>query len=937
MEELPLRILMAAELPLVMAGRIAQFEGNEGTTDFVFNVQRTSTSGSASVSYRTADSTARAGSDYIATSGKVTFAPGEYLKKVTVKVIGDIERENAEYFTLQLFNPSGVRVSSDWFGEGAIGNDDGDPNAHFELPNAPDFINENAGSIDFELKKVGNPDVTISINYTTQEHRHMPFPQYGARAGKDFIHTAGTLVLGPGEMAKTISVPIIDDAVAEPNKTFRFVFFGEDEWRWDNPSIYIQLSDDDPATISLEADPFVMLDEAGQRVMRFTARQSTESALHASASFATEDGSAAAGIDYWEWSARVEMQGGLEPRYIDVPIWNPQEADPPLEFHLRITSINNAVPATPFATAAIRYDHQEPAVRGAIDSSIADSTLVRANLTFHDNFRVRASSITGRPLIYMRGPSGYRTDCDYRNQANLVDGSSIDVPCDFAAPGGIWDASDDGSYAIYVAGEQVRDVAGNTMAGDVVAGFDVVDGQLHPTDIMVNSVAGDEGQNGTNEFVFDVVLFEPPIQEVSVDYLTADMTAEAGNDYIATSGTLRYASGETVKRVTVQSLGDTDREYPESFALVLTSANGAVLTEGFRSLGTIENDDGDPDAHFEFSQPLFPVVSENSGRLTLEIRKVGNPDKTISTSCSTQTLSSADAARAGTDFEPMNQTIILGPGELLQTVHIALVDDEAVEPIERFKLVCGQEFLIQVNDDEKATLRVSAEPFVRYLGGVTPWILVFPVKLSAPSSFDVSFDFQTEDGSALAGAQYHANWGHQEIPRGQTEYLITVALAGKPAENPQREFSVKLTNVEGAVADNVSASGAIRYDRARPKIVMNRFTAPRRGDRKLFADFTYSDNFKMPTWFIDDFDIFVKGPKGFVAECSARAPLNHTDETRLFVPCAFSAPGGRWDWRDNGSYSFHVNGAGISDSAGNRLGQKLVRKFVINLRKHKAR
>lgn len=50
------------------------------------------------VRWRTADGTARAGSDYTARSGKVVFAPGERVKKVTVPVLHDVVPERTEYF-----------------------------------------------------------------------------------------------------------------------------------------------------------------------------------------------------------------------------------------------------------------------------------------------------------------------------------------------------------------------------------------------------------------------------------------------------------------------------------------------------------------------------------------------------------------------------------------------------------------------------------------------------------------------------------------------------------------------------------------------------------------------------------------------------------------------------------------------------------------------
>ena len=49
------------------------------------DLTRTST-----VNFATSDGTAKAGIDYVATSGTLTFAPGETSKTVTVSVINDV-------------------------------------------------------------------------------------------------------------------------------------------------------------------------------------------------------------------------------------------------------------------------------------------------------------------------------------------------------------------------------------------------------------------------------------------------------------------------------------------------------------------------------------------------------------------------------------------------------------------------------------------------------------------------------------------------------------------------------------------------------------------------------------------------------------------------------------------------------------------------------
>ena len=101
-------------------------EGNAGTTPFVFTVALSEASASpVTVDFATRNGTAVAGGDYIATSGSLTFAPGELTKQVTVLVNGDTTVEEIELFFVDLSNAGGATIG-DAEGLGRIFNDDAD-------------------------------------------------------------------------------------------------------------------------------------------------------------------------------------------------------------------------------------------------------------------------------------------------------------------------------------------------------------------------------------------------------------------------------------------------------------------------------------------------------------------------------------------------------------------------------------------------------------------------------------------------------------------------------------------------------------------------------------------------------------------------------------------------------------------------------------------
>src|ERR1044071_10364322 len=69
-----------------------------------------------------------------------------------------------------------------------------------------------------------------------------------------------------------------------------------------------------------------------------------------------------------------------------------------------------------------------------------------------------------------------------------------------------------------------------------------------PSIQMTNSFIEMEGANGPYN-VFNVTLSHPSYQTITVNYATADGTAVAGSDYVATTGTVTIHPGETTHRV----------------------------------------------------------------------------------------------------------------------------------------------------------------------------------------------------------------------------------------------------------------------------------------------------------------------------------------------------------------------------------------------------
>ena len=96
--------------PITLIFLSATFTGFEGQSVFVTVQRFGSTQTTSTIQYSTSDGTAKAGSDYVATSGTLVFNPGDQLKNFQIPVIYDKEIEATETINLTLSNPTGSIV-----------------------------------------------------------------------------------------------------------------------------------------------------------------------------------------------------------------------------------------------------------------------------------------------------------------------------------------------------------------------------------------------------------------------------------------------------------------------------------------------------------------------------------------------------------------------------------------------------------------------------------------------------------------------------------------------------------------------------------------------------------------------------------------------------------------------------------------------------------
>jgi hypothetical protein len=234
----------AQQSPSISVREAVVVEGNSGTTQATFVVALSGpASQTVSCSFATSNGTAIAGSDYVATLGAVTFAPGEVEKPVVVLVIGDTVDEQQETYFLDISNVQNATVSSSR-GNGFIVDDDG-PTVSIGDVSVTEG-NSGTKAATFTLTLSGPSVEAIAVRAITTPGT--------ATASSDYNSANVVTVFQPGTVTRTFEVEIIGDTNLESNETF-FVNLTE--------SFGATVADGASVCTILDDDTLLVLEESG--------------------------------------------------------------------------------------------------------------------------------------------------------------------------------------------------------------------------------------------------------------------------------------------------------------------------------------------------------------------------------------------------------------------------------------------------------------------------------------------------------------------------------------------------------------------------------------------------------------------------------------------------------------------------------------------------
>lgn len=112
-------------------------------------------------------------------------------------------------------------------------------------------VKENAGQIRITVTRRNGSSGPVSIDYFTQDGT--------AFAGIDYLATSGTLMFADGEMSRSFTIPLIDDALIEGDETLSLhltMASGGATLGWPDVAVLTLIDDESPAQADADADGY---------------------------------------------------------------------------------------------------------------------------------------------------------------------------------------------------------------------------------------------------------------------------------------------------------------------------------------------------------------------------------------------------------------------------------------------------------------------------------------------------------------------------------------------------------------------------------------------------------------------------------------------------------------------------------------------------------
>ena len=780
-------------------------------------------SGTVTVDYATRDSAAKAGEDYTATSGTLTFTAGQTSKTITVPILNDDVYENDESFFVDLSNPTGATLPASVAAVG-IDSEDAVPTASL----ADVTVDEGAGTMTLTLRlsHPSQPDITYLTsagNVTGTATEGDDYDDFLLGPGR----TARITVPG-GELSQTFDITLVDDGVDEPDETIviEWIRNSNDDATPDFIIFTGTITDNDTAdnnpTVRFGASSYTAIEGVAGAVVTVELNPAATHAVTIPVTTTPQGGASSA--DYSGVPGSVTFAAGETEKSFTVRATDDSADDDGESVQLGFGRLPSGVALGSPSTATVAL--------------VAGSGVSTWFLFFEESsYTAIEGGTAARVTVGLSNPwkpalnesltIGIFTP-EHRGGADASDYSGVPKQVTFQ-PGqtrvsftvtATNDSDDDDGESIYLQ----------------FAGFDIEDLELGraPRTTTVH-LRDNDGASAVQAFfgaqtyrvnegsavTVSVHLDKAPGRELTILITTAPGNGASSADYSGVPGSITFSGSQSMRTFDVQAQNDNvndDQEYL-TFGFGELPASVSAGDPATTTLNLVDTNDSISIRTISFDAQDTNVRELLEGSIySLYVYLDRAADNDIVVPLQVTHLDGATTA----DYSGLPETVIIPAGERRENVIIRVLEDAEDDHGEGIRVRFGSlpRGVRKDNRADTATFRFldnDTLPAISIAGAdVKEWpnpqsYLNFVASLDYAPEFEVAVDYRTLNGSAVAGQDYESRSGTLTFAEGERSKYIRVLVCHDGIDESTETMTLQLSNpVRTKLQGNGSATGSIR-------------------------------------------------------------------------------------------------------------------------------
>ena len=543
-------------------GSLSTAEGDQGTTNMIFQVSRSgNTEYGSSVGYSTSSGTALDGTDFSGVQGALIFAANEITKSITVATYGNTVYQTDRSLNFNLKNPLGD-LSLPWIftlpqgpASGTIVDDDAPSSITVESGN-----NQSARS----GTAFSNP-VSVLIRNTAGNFVSKVPVTFSAIAG-----TNGANGSFPGSAAilSEVNGKAVSNVLTAGTTPGNFIVkaFAQGS----NQSFEASFSMTVTAGVNYVVENTTIQEgDSGNKQLVFSVKRSGTTNLASSVEYKTSGVTATEGTDYMAVSGKLNFQANELSKSVSIPVVGNTRLQP--------DRVLNLVLSNPTSTSGQPIDFALPSL--SIFGTIIDDDAPKSIVIGDGNNQFAAVNTNYKTALSVLVKNAAGNPVSGVPVSFMVSTSLSGTPAAFSSTDDVNSGNDGKAIAPVLTAGSVPgsfQVLASTMINGQSKQVTFQLGQQGLIGYSVADATQKEGDSATSSIIFTVTRSGSLGIASSIVYKTLDGTAKVGADYSATTGSLKFSEGQSTASVTVPVIGNTIFQQNRVFELVLSDPSATI-------------------------------------------------------------------------------------------------------------------------------------------------------------------------------------------------------------------------------------------------------------------------------------------------------------------------------------------------------------------------